>query len=40
MATRLETARKELQAQSEFDHVIINDDVAKCATAVVELLGA
>ena len=40
MATRLETARQELLAQSEFDHVIVNDDVAKCAAAVVELLSA
>ena len=38
MQKRLETAKVELSAQDEFDHVIINDDVAKCAQAVVELL--
>ena len=38
MAIRLETARVELAAQSEFDHVIVNDEVAKCAKAVVELM--
>lgn len=37
-ATRLETARIELAAQGEFDHVIVNDEVAKCAAAVVELI--
>lgn len=35
---RLETARLELAAQSEFDHVVINDDVADCATRVVDLM--
>ncbi len=38
MALRLETARVELAAQGEFDHVIVNDEVAKCAAAVVELI--
>ena len=37
-ARRLETAREELAAQGEFDHVLINDEVAKCAAEVVELL--
>lgn len=37
---RLETARLELAAQSEFDHVVINDDVARCAAEVVELMQA
>jgi guanylate kinase len=37
---RLETARLELAAQSEFDHVVINDDVARCAAEVVELIQA
>jgi guanylate kinase len=35
---RLDTARAELAAQSEFDHVIINDEVAKCAYQVVQLM--
>ncbi len=35
---RLETAREELAAQGEFDHILVNDEVAKCATQVVELL--
>jgi guanylate kinase len=37
---RLETAQLELAAQSEFDHVVINDDVARCAAEVVELIQA
>lgn len=40
MARRLETAKEELQGQHEFDYVVINDDVAKCAQSVVDLLGA
>jgi guanylate kinase len=36
-AKRLETAREELAAQGEFDHVVINDEVARCAAEVVEL---
>jgi guanylate kinase len=40
MERRLATARIELQAQGQFDHVVINDDVAKCAQSVVELLSA
>lgn len=35
--TRLATAKLELAAQSEFDHVIENDEVAKCAEKVVNL---
>jgi len=35
---RLETAREELAAQSEFDHVVINDEVAECARRIVELM--
>ena len=38
MARRLVTAETELAAQTEFDHVIVNDDVARCAAAVVELM--
>lgn len=37
-ARRLDTARVELAAQGEFDHVIVNDEVAKCAAQVVELM--
>lgn len=37
---RLETARNELAAQSEFDHVVINDDVARCAHEVLDLMQA
>lgn len=40
MRRRLETARVELAAQSEFDHIVVNDDVAKCAQSVVDLLSA
>ena len=39
-ATRLETARQELAAQNEFDYVVINDEVARCAAEVVELVKA
>jgi guanylate kinase len=35
---RLETAREELAAQGEFDHVVINDEVARCAAEVVDLI--
>jgi guanylate kinase len=35
---RLETAREELAAQGEFDHVVINVEVARCAAEVVELM--
>lgn len=35
---RLETAKEELAAQGEFDHVIINDEVAECARRIVELM--
>jgi len=35
---RLETAKSELVSQGEFDHVVINDEVARCASEVVELL--
>lgn len=39
-ARRLETAREELAAQAEFDHVVINDEVAECARRIVELMQA
>jgi len=35
---RLATARVELAAQSEFDHIVINDEVARCAAEVVNLM--
>ena len=35
---RLQTAREELAAQDEFDHVVINDEVAECARRIVELM--
>lgn len=37
-ARRLETAREELAAQDEFDHVVINDEVAECARRIVNLM--
>ncbi|AMA00299.1 guanylate kinase [Corynebacterium glutamicum] len=41
IARRLETAREELAAQSEFKHVIINDDVDTAVKAIEDvLLGA
>jgi guanylate kinase len=40
IAVRLETAKDELAAQSEFDHVVINEDVAKCAQDVLDLMQA
>jgi guanylate kinase len=38
MARRLATAETELASQGEFDHVIVNEEVARCAEAVVELM--
>ena len=35
---RLETARKEIAAQGEFDHVVINENVAQCAQEIVNLM--
>lgn len=39
-ARRLETAKEELASQSEFDYVVINDEVARCASEVVDLMQA
>ena len=39
-ARRLETARKELASAEEFDAVIINEDIAKCAREVLDLIQA
>ena len=36
--TRLETARTELALAGEFDHTVVNDEVARCAQEVVELV--
>lgn len=35
---RLETAKVELAAAKEFDHVVVNDEVARCAAEVVNLM--
>ncbi len=40
IAVRLETAKEELAAQAEFDHVVVNEDVAKCAQDVLDLMQA
>ena len=40
IAVRLDTAKAEMAAQGEFDHVVINEDVAKCAHEVLELMQA
>jgi guanylate kinase len=39
-ARRLETAKSELAARDEFDFVVINDVVARCASEVVDLMQA
>ncbi|GAA1338519.1 guanylate kinase [Arthrobacter roseus] len=36
---RLETAKLELAAESEFDHTVINDDVRGAAAKLVSLMG-
>ncbi|EEH63375.1 guanylate kinase [Gleimia coleocanis DSM 15436] len=38
MARRLQTARTELDAQAEFDHVVINDEVDRTVSELAELL--
>lgn len=38
-AKRLETAVVELAAANGFDHTVVNDEVAKCAAQVVELMS-
>jgi guanylate kinase len=35
---RLETARTELDQASEFDYSVVNDEVARCAQEVVDLV--
>jgi len=39
VARRLETAKVELAAQSEFDAVVVNDDVGSAAERLVALMG-
>lgn len=39
MARRLHTAEGELAAASEFDHVVVNDDLGTAVGQLVELLG-
>ena len=39
MARRLRTAADEMAAISEFDHVIVNDDLGTATAELVELLG-
>jgi guanylate kinase len=36
---RLATARQEMAAEAEFDHVIVNDDVRRAADELVRLMG-
>jgi guanylate kinase len=38
-ARRLETARAEMAAQAEFDHVIVNREIGQAADELVALLG-
>jgi guanylate kinase len=38
IARRLVTAETEMAASGEFDHLVINDEVAKCAAAVLDLM--
>jgi guanylate kinase len=39
IARRLETARVELAARSEFDEVLVNDDVRSVVDRLVALMG-
>ncbi len=39
IARRLDTAQVELAAQSEFDDVVVNDDVPRAAARLVALMG-
>jgi guanylate kinase len=38
-ARRLETARVEIAAEAEFDHVIVNDHVERATNELIELMG-
>ena len=37
---RLKTARTELESASEFDAIVVNEDIAKCAHDVLDLIQA
>ncbi|MDQ7993138.1 MAG: guanylate kinase [Propionicimonas sp.] len=39
MARRLATARDELAAAAEFDHIVVNDDLGRAVDELVDLLG-
>jgi guanylate kinase len=39
MARRLRTAETELAVASEFDHIVVNDDLGRAVAELVELLG-
>jgi guanylate kinase len=36
---RLETARTELAAESEFDYVVVNDEVARATAQILHIMG-
>jgi guanylate kinase len=38
IAVRLETAKLEMQAAKNFDHIVINQEVAQCAQEVLDLM--
>jgi guanylate kinase len=40
IAVRLATAREEMAATAEFDHVVINTEVAECVQQVLDLMQA
>jgi len=40
ISDRLEIARREMEAQPEFDHVIVNDDAERAADQLVALVGS
>ena len=40
IAVRLQTAEQEMAAQGEFDHVVINHEVAQCGQEVLDLMQA
>lgn len=39
IARRLETARTELSAESEFDYVVVNDQVARATDEILHIMG-
>lgn len=40
IARRLATAKTEMAAQSEFDHIVVNDDVDKAVAEISEILNS